>query len=126
MDQELGRQRIAQAFADPDRRHPLVNDPTLYHTDIYNMPVFSYADLYLGLPVVFNQSGLYWYPHPDDAPPQRRNNHDGILYPDLAWSRDLKEWSRGDREPFIPLSPLSAPNHFGNRSRGIQTDSFSF
>ena len=112
VDQELGRQRIAQAMNDPDRRSPQVNDPALSHTDIYNMPVFSYADLYLGLPVVFNHSGLYWYRHPDDDPPKLRSNQDGILQPSLVSSQNLVDWERGDRAPFIPLSPLSDPANY--------------
>lgn len=106
-DLELGKARIDEALSSPDRRRPLVNQPELYHTDVYNMPVFTYERMYFGLPVMFNHSGLYWYSHPDDRPPALRSNQDGILYPELAVSDDLFEWRRPCREPFIPLSPLT-------------------
>lgn len=113
-DQALGVSRIAAAFTGDDRRRPLINDPDLYFTDIYNMPVFSGEGFHLALPVIFNQSGLYWYPHPDDSPPALRSNQDGILYPALAVSDDLHRWSQPDpaREPFIPLSPLSDAENY--------------
>ena len=99
-DQELGKQRIREVLGDPDRRKPQVVNPAEFYTDIYNMPVFAYEDLYLGLPTIFNQSGIY------------TGNMDGIYYPSLAASRDLYHWDRLSRQPFIPLSPLSDKNNF--------------
>jgi hypothetical protein len=93
-DQELGRDRIAQRLTDP-RFFPLtINKPDAYNTDIYNMPVFSYEGLYLGMPMKFNQSG-----------PTPIGNQDGFHHIELVSSRDLRRWSRvADRAIFIPNS----------------------
>lgn len=99
-DQELGKQRIQETLADPDRRHPLFVKPEAFFTDVYNMPVFTYGDLYLGLPVLFHHSGTYTY----NANPSKE---DGILYPTLVASRDLRTWDRLSRQPFLPHSKLS-------------------
>lgn len=92
-DLENGRRRIGEALADPLRRHPLHIDPAMFFTDVYNMPVFTRGDLYLGLPSMFHWSGA----HPG-------GNQDGLMCPELAVSRDLFSWERPCREPFIPLS----------------------
>ncbi len=106
IDQENGRKRIEEAIQDPDRRSPLIVKHDQFFTDVYNMPVFDYEDIYLGLPTMFNQSGRYWYT-PDSGEPNSGSNQDGIQYPSLASSRDLYNWDHLSREPFIPLSPLS-------------------
>ncbi len=100
IDRELGAARIEEAVRDPDRLAPLTVKPEECFTDIYCMPVFVYEDLYLALPWLFNQSGRYFAPSGE-------SNQDGILYPTLASSRDLRSWDRLSRAPFIPLSPLS-------------------
>ena len=100
IDRELGAARIEEAVCDPDRRAPLTVKPEEYFTDIYCMPVFVYEDLYLALPVLFNQSGRYFMPSGE-------TNQDGLSYPTLVASRDLRSWDRLSRAPFIPLSPLS-------------------
>jgi len=86
---------------DTNRRKPLSVNPEEFYTDIYNMAVFTYEDLYLGLPMIFNQSGKY--------APGWGGNSDGILYPAFIASRDknLQKWDRLNRQPFIPLSGLS-------------------
>jgi len=100
-DQKLGKQRINEILENPDRRKPLFVNPEEFYTDIYNMAVFTYEDLYLGLPMIFNQSGKY--------SPGWGGNSDGILYPALIASRDkyLQKWDRLNRQPFIPLSGLT-------------------
>jgi hypothetical protein len=100
IDREMGAARIDEAVRDNDRRAPLTVRPEQFFTDVYCMPVFVYEDIYLALPVLFNQSGRYFSA-------AEHSNQDGILYPTLAASRDLYSWDRLDREPFIPLSPLS-------------------
>lgn len=100
VDQQLGRDRIEAAMRDRDQRGPIVADPDQYFTDVYNMPVFTYEDLYLALPVMFHQSGAYFLG-------EKFSNQDGILHPALAASRDLVTWDRLDRSPFIDRSPLS-------------------
>jgi hypothetical protein len=77
-----------------------------FFTDVYNMPVFDYEDMYLGLPTMFNQAGRYWYTQ-EGGEPNAGSNQDGILYPALAASRDLYNWDRLSREPLITHSPLS-------------------
>lgn len=51
---------------------------------IYEMPVFYYGGVYLGLPVVYN-------------------SHDDRAHPELAWSKDTINWNR--IEPGQPLIP---------------------
>lgn len=99
IDQALGKERIDAAAQDENRRGPLVVKPDEFFTDVYNMPFFSYGDLYLGLPVMFNQSGVYFH--------STGSNQDGILCSALVASRNLAQWHRLDRSPFIPHSPLS-------------------
>ena len=55
----------------------------------YSMPVFRYADVYLGLVAIFHTSGKLH----------------GRVTTELAWSPDTKIWRRIDRgQPLIPLS----------------------
>jgi len=103
-DQQLGRERIQQALDAPDRRRPLVVRPEQFYTDIYNMPLFTYEGMYLGLPVIFHHSGEYTH--------STGSNQDGILYPSLAASRDLQHWDRLSRQPFIPHSALSDSHNY--------------
>ena len=63
--------------------------------EFYNMPVFKYEGLYLGLPW-----GYYTYP---EEPHGRMG---GTMDVQLAVSHDGVEWSRaGDRQSFIPIGP---------------------
>jgi hypothetical protein len=95
-DQELGRERIQAALADPGRLVPSTPPvPGEFRTDVYNMPIFPYEGLYLGLPCIFDQTG----PLPD-------GNQNGFLYVELASSRDLRNWQRvADRAVFIGSGP---------------------
>ncbi len=99
-DRELGARRIDAVLADPDRRHPAFINAGEYFTDAYNMQVFVYEDLYLGLASMFHWSG-FW---PD------RENQDGIIQPVLTASRDLLAWNRLSHEVLLPPSPLSVPD----------------
>jgi len=101
VDQRLGRQRMQRAVDDPDLLTPRFVNPSQFYTDVYNMPIFTYEDLYLALPTMFNHSG-----------PRAVGNQDGIMYPQLIASRDLHTWDRLDREPFIPPSRLSESGRF--------------
>ena len=99
-DQELGAQRIQTHLADPSLRKPTLNNPLEYLTDIYNLAVFEYEGLYIGMPTVFNHSG------------NTSNNSDGLSMVELALSRDLIRWERlGHRVKFIPLSNLDEKNY---------------
>ncbi len=98
-DQELGRQNIEARFADSSLHKPLYNDPEAYKVDVYNMGVFRYEGLYIGMPAMYHAAGnVPNYP-----------NTDGFHLLQLACSRDLKNWQRlGDRKEFIGPSPLGA------------------
>ena len=115
-DQELARRQIERCFGDPTRRHPEYNIAEHYGLDVYNMAVFRYEGLYVGLPLMFHHTGTVtkqW------AGFDRMNLSDDILglvrkigdytgfhHVQLACSRDLHHWNRlGDRKPFIDLSP---------------------
>ena len=58
-DQELGAKRVRMQVENHDLRRPVYHNPDDYLTDIYNLPVFRYQGLYVGMPTVFNHSGNY-------------------------------------------------------------------
>jgi hypothetical protein len=100
-DQELGAERVRMHLRNPALRQPTINRPEEYQTDIYNLPVFAYEGLYVGLPTVFNHSG------------NTKDNSDGFSMAELAVSRDLINWERvGNREKFIPLSPVEGGKNY--------------
>lgn len=97
-DQELGRETIRRRFADPSLQHPIYNDPKGYNVDVYNMGVFRYEGLYIGMPALYYATGKL-----------PTVNTDGFHLIQLASSRDLRHWQRlGNRQPFIGPSPLGA------------------
>jgi hypothetical protein len=100
-DVELGAERVQMHLRNPALRQPVFNRPEEYQTDIYNLPVFAYQGLYVGMPTVFNHSG------------NTKDNSDGFSMVELAVSRDLIHWERvGNREKFIPLSPLDGGTNY--------------
>ncbi len=100
-DQELGAARVRMQVESRDLRKPVYHDPEAYLTDIYNLPVFRYEGLYVGMPTVFNHSGNTEY------------NSDGFSMVELAVSRDLIHWERvGKREKFIPLSEVDGGKNY--------------
>ncbi len=100
-DQEVGAERVRLHVRDPELRKPAFHRPQEYVTDIYNLPVFRYQGIYIGLPTVFNHSG------------NSRVNSDGFSMVELAASRDLIHWERvGGREKFIPLSVLDGERNY--------------
>lgn len=97
-DQRLAKMNIQARLADPTLRQPRYNDPAVYNADIYNLGLFRYEGLYVGLPTVYHATGK-------ESP--TANNTDGFHLIQLASSRDLKTWQRlGDRQPFIGPSPV--------------------
>ncbi len=107
-DRKAGAETLLRYTSDPDYRSPLYNNPEYSWTDIYNMPVFPYHGIYIGLPSMFHHSG-YWIASKYSA------NQDGFIWPALAWSNDLKKWKRPlQRKPFIPLSPCTDKNIYDN------------
>ena len=97
-DQELGRLRMREHSANPRLYTPYFNAPDQYNTEIYNMPVFPYEGIYIGMPNFFESSGRTPMPH---------NNQDGVNSVKLSTSRDLRHWTKvGNRDSFIPVSEL--------------------
>ena len=98
LDQELGIERIKARIADPTMQKHVYNDPNDYNIDVYMMSPFRYESVYLGTPAMYHATGK-----------NTVNNTDGFHLLELVSSRDLKNWTRhGDREAFIPLSPIGA------------------
>ncbi len=106
LDLKLGIDRMRKVVEQQgglDRGPIYVNDPAEYRAEIYDMPTFTYEDLFLGLANMFNVSGVHAHPEKNNALKQN-----GILYVELAASRDWFHWRRirDGSEPFIPLSPV--------------------
>ena len=98
LDQENGKERLARFFDDSGYSRPTVNRPKEYKTDVYQLPVFPYEGLYIGMPVMFHQCG---------SRPPLYENVDGRKCLELVCSRDLHNWERvADRAPFIEQSPI--------------------
>ncbi len=119
LDQKLGRARIERRFADPTFQQPFYNIPATYNVDVYNMGVFRYENLYLGLPSLYDQTGKVakdWPGFVDgfDTPEmlthyRRDGDWSGFHHVQLICSRDLHHWQRlGDRQAFLAPSPLGA------------------
>ncbi|MCA9010723.1 MAG: hypothetical protein KDB01_13320 [Planctomycetaceae bacterium] len=98
-DQELGGRNIQARTADLTLQQPFYNAPQAHNVDVYNMGVFHYEGIYVGLPAMFHATG----------PVPNYPNTDGFHLIQLACSRDLKSWVRlGDRKPFIGPSRLDS------------------
>ena len=119
LDQHLGELRIEARFADPTQHHPCYDIPSTYNVDVYNMSVFRYESLYIGLPQMYYRTGKVdgsWpgfdkLPISDKMMVNYRRDGDwaGFHEVQLTCSRDLKDWKRlANREPFMPTSPLGA------------------
>jgi hypothetical protein len=94
IDQFMGRERIKEAFNDPDRLHPVVNKPDEYMTDVYEFPVFPYEGIYIGIPSIFDRTGELEY-----------ENQAGLHHLQLTSSRNLTDWIRlGERKEFLQHS----------------------
>lgn len=97
-DQTASRRRIAARLTDPRFAPLTVNQPADYNTDVYNLPVFPYEGVYIGTPMMFNQSG------PNPAP---IGNTDGFHHVELVVSRDLIRWERvAGRALFMENAPV--------------------
>lgn len=98
-DQELAKTVIAERVANPTLQKMFNVDPKVYNVQVYNMGVFRYEGLYIGLPAMFHSTGsVPNYP-----------NTDGFHIIQLTCSRDLKNWTRlGDRKVFIGPSPAES------------------
>jgi hypothetical protein len=107
-DRQAGAEALQRYAGDPDYRSPLYCNPEHFWMDVYNMPVFPYHGMYIGLPAMFQHSG-YWIADESSA------NQDGLIWPALTWSNDLTHWERpGQRKPFIALSPSTDREIYDN------------
>ena len=100
LDQELGCKNIEARLSDPTLQQPYWKpDPAVYNVDVYNMGVFRYEGLYIGMPAMFHST----------SPVPNYPNTDGFHLVQLACSRDLHKWQRlGDRQPFIGPSRVGS------------------
>jgi hypothetical protein len=112
-DQERAPDLIRKHINDPNMLGPLFVDPDpatgwkppegvkhqpTWRAEVYNVAVFPYEGVYIGLPTMYHPTGT--------ALPERTNT-DGFDHIQLIMSRDLEQWGRlGEREPFIPLSGI--------------------
>lgn len=98
-DQELGKAHIKARMADATLNRPPYDDPSRYNVDVYNMGVFRYEGVYIGLPAMYHATG----------PVPNYPNTVGFHLVQLAFSRDLKHWHRlGNRKTFIGPSQLGS------------------
>ena len=103
LDQKLNAEHIAARRANPklQMQRPLwdVRDSYKGHTaepkvDVYNMGLFRYESLYVGIPSMFHSNDNRW-------------NQDGFHLIELVCSRDLEKFTRlGDRKTFIGPSAM--------------------
>lgn len=119
LDQEIGRKRIAERLENPSLKQTEYNTPEHYSVQIYNMGVFHYEGLYIGLPSIYHHTGkvppgwpgfekLRLSPAIKDAV-GKYGDYTGFYNIQLAVSRDLANWQRvAKREPFLEASPLHA------------------
>lgn len=99
VDQQAGHRHIQARAADPTLQQVLYEAPQSHKVDVYNMGVFHYEGMYVGLPAIFHATG----------PVPNYPNTDGFHLIQLACSRDLKSWLRlGDRATFIGPSRLDS------------------
>ena len=98
-DQARGRANIAARLADPTLEPLRYVDQDATNVDVYNLGVFRYEGVYIGLPTMYHAVGrVPNYP-----------NTDGFDLVQLAFSRDLKTWIRlGDRKAFLGPSRTGA------------------
>ena len=119
LDQEIGRKRIAERIANASLKQTEYNTSEHYSVQIYNMGVFHYEGIYIGLPSVYHHTGkvppgwpgfekLRLSPAMRDAV-GKYGDYTGFYNIQIATSRDLVHWLRvANRQPFLEASPLGA------------------
>jgi len=70
------------------RQPPRYHDPADYNADIYNVGIFRYEGLYVGMPAVYHATGRL-----------PTANTDGFHLIQLISSRDLRTWRRLGDQP---------------------------
>ena len=118
-DQEIGRLAIEATLVDPTRRQPEFNVPETYNAQVYDLSVFRYEGLYVGLAMMFYRSARLpkeWpgfdemdLPEPILSTVRRGGDWTGIWHIQMLSSRDLRSWERvGDRQPFLTPSRIDS------------------
>ena len=118
-DQVIGKQRILERKKNSKLQQTEYDVPSTYSIQIYNMGVFHYEGLYIGLPSIYHHTGRVprtWpgFDKQNLSPEILRlvrlyGDYTGFYNIQVAWSRDLKHWSRDRRRPtFLEASPLGA------------------
>ena len=99
-DQKRGKENIKARLADPTLQPMYYTpNPAVWNVDVYNMGVFRYECLYVGMPALYHAVGKE----------PRYPNTEGFQLVQLTCSRDLKKWERlGDRKPFIGPSRMGS------------------
>ena len=97
-DQRLGVLEIEARYNDSSLKRPFATPvPSVYNVDVYNMGVFKYESVYIGLPAMFHSVA------PDSG------NTDGFHLIKAVTSRDLQSWSwLGNRSTFITPSKVDS------------------
>lgn len=99
LDQQKGKDVIRARLADPTLMPMSFVDEKVFRVDVYNMGVFHYEGLFVGMPAMFHATG----------PVPNYPNTDGFQIVQLAVSHDLKAWYRVcDRATFIGPSRLGS------------------
>ena len=79
--------------------------PDHFHQEVNNMFCFNYADMIVGLPIMFDCCGYdAWKGTPGGA---GSGKDDAVMHVELAWCRDeaLRDWRRpAGRDPFLPIA----------------------
>lgn len=116
-DQILGRERIVRRFGDASQKSPWFDFPPSYRVEIYNMSAFRYESHYIGMPMIYHQTGKVTGAWPEFAEwdiseemravYQRDGDWASFHHVQLTSSRDLHSWNRlGQRQPFLDTSPI--------------------
>ena len=99
IDQQLGHKRINAYLADPLRLPLLPEHPAEYTVDVYNMGLFRYEGIYIGMPAMHHRHTV--------RPPGQDDSMFHVVQ--LVCSRDVKNWVRlGNREPWLDVSRLES------------------
>jgi len=119
IDQQMGRETIAARRANPGLQQTEYDTPEHYSVQIYNMGVFRYESLYVGLPSMYHHTGkvpptwegfkkMRLSPEIAEATAQH-GDYTGFYTIQVACSRDLRTWTRVcERRSFIETSALGS------------------
>ena len=126
LDQEMGVERIEARRKNPYLKQTEYNNPAHYSVQIYNMGVFQYEGVFIGLPSMYHHTGkvppswpgfekLNLSPYIQECV-DKYGDYTGFYTVQLISSRDMKNWNRlGDRQPFL------APSMLGSGAYDLQT-----